>query len=230
MIINKKESNVWLPTQLSAVKLFLIQIECSINESYKELGGKTLFEYTVENKNDSGVLKILPTLRTSPLLGEYKKVLPLDSVEFLYQSVYKRTGGVLNLFHAELKEDMDTQLKDLIQKNDNDVNKAIKDWKTVKSELWSSLTPNLVWAGGGKLEKELLFDFCNKLTKTMGNQKFYSQGGAIIKAVEYLRAWQLSYNEICKDTPMNAIIKEREEIFNKKVKFLKEMNISCDFS
>lgn len=227
MIINKKDNNVWFPTQLAAVKLFLIQIECSINESYKELEGKTLYEYTIINKNESGVLKVLPGLRNSPILEEYKKMLPLDNMEFLYQSVYKKTGGLLNILHGEIKETMDDQLKKL--KSNKDMNKAIKEWKNIESELWSGLSPKLVWAGGGKIERELIFDFCNKLTNIMGNQKFYSQGSAIIKSMEYLRAWQLTQNPICNDTPINAIIKEREEIYDKKVRILKDMNIECDF-
>lgn len=224
---NMQSSNVWLPNQLSAVKLFLIQIECSINESYEELDGKTLYEYTLINKDTSGVLKILPDLKNSPILEEYKKALPLDKVEFLYQSVYKKSGGVLNLFHGEVKESMDHQLKALEKKNDN--NKAINEWKETNSELWSNLSPELVWAGGGALEKELLFDFCGKLTQFMGNSHFNTEGMAIIKSLEFLRNWQVTHNSICNDTPMNAIIKERKKIYNNKIKLLKEMKIECDF-
>lgn len=223
-----KEKNVWLPNQLSAVKLFLAQIEFSINESYEQLDGKTLYEYTIINNDNSGILKILLELKNSPILEEYNKMLPLDKTEFLYQSVYRKTGGVLNLFHGEINESMDGELKELFGKNE-DKNKAIKLWRDTKSELWSSLSPKLVWAGGGKLEKELLLQFCDKLTDIMQGKQFYTQGSAIIKSIEYLRAWQLAYNEVCDDTPMNAIIKEREEIYNRKIKFLKEMNIECDF-
>ncbi|KAJ52787.1 hypothetical protein BD780_002088 [Clostridium tetanomorphum] len=229
MTNDKKESNVWLPNQLSAVKLFLIQIECSINEVYEKLDNKTLYEHTIINKDYSGIIEIIPEFKNSPIFDEYKKMLPLDDkVEFLYQSVYKRTGGVLNLFHSEIKESMDTNLKELINKNE-DKNKAIDLWKNMKSELWSSLSPKLVWAGGGRVEKELLLEFCNRLTKIMGDKRFYSQGSALIKAIEFLRAWQLAYNPICNGRPMDAIIKEREEIYERKIKFLKEMNIECDF-
>ena len=223
-----KEKSVWLPNQLSAVKLFLDQVEFSINESYEQLDGKTLYEYTIIHNDNSGILKILPELKNSPILEEYNRMLPLDKTEFLYQSAYKKTGGVLNLFHGEINESMDSELKELFRKNE-DKNKAIKIWKDTKSELWSSLSPKLVWAGGGKLEKELLLQFCGKLTDMMQGKKFHTQGSAIIKSMEYLRAWQLAYDEICSDNPMNAIIKEREEIYNRKIKFLKEMNIECDF-
>ncbi|WP_125154682.1 hypothetical protein [Clostridium rectalis] len=221
-------NNVWLPNEISVVKLFLVQIECSINEQYQVLGGKTLYEYTLLNKDYTGILKIAPELKNSPILEEYKKALSINKIDFLYQSVYKKSGGVLNLFYGEMKESMDLQLKKIISKHKNN-NDTITEWKDLKSDMWSSLSPKLVWAGGGKMEKELLFDFCNKLTISMNGQKFYTQGSAIIKSLEYLRAWQLAYNDICKDSPLNAIIKERQMIYNRKIKFLKENNIQHDF-
>ncbi|BDR66646.1 hypothetical protein DP130_01245 [Clostridium tetani] len=226
---NVNEKSIWLPNQLSAVKLFLIQIECSINEVYEQLEGKTLYEYTILNKDLSGVVKVLPEVKDSPILNEYERMLPLDKVEFLYQSVYKKTGGVLNMFYGEIKESMDVTLKELSNREE-DMNKAIEMWKDTKSELWSGLKPKHVWAGGGPLEKELLLDFCKELTLRMQGQQFTNQGTAIIKSLELLRKWQLEYNEICKGIPVEEIVKEREEIYIRKVKFLKDMNINFDLS
>lgn len=224
---NINEKSVWLPNQLSAVKLFLIQIECSINETYEQLDGKTLYEYTILNNDLSGVVKVLPEIKDSPILNEYERMLPLNKVEFLYQSVYKKTGGVLNMFYGEIKENMDETLKELFNKKE-DMNKAIEMWKNVESELWSGLKPKHVWAGGGTLEKELLLDFCKQLTATMQGQQFTNQGTAIIKSLEILRKWQLEYNEICNGIPLEEIVEEREGIYVRKVKFLKDININFD--
>lgn len=224
---NINEKSVWLPNQLSAVKLFLIQIECSINETYEQLDGKTLYEYTILNNDLSGVVKVLPEIKDSPILNEYERILPLNKVEFLYQSVYKKTGGVLNMFYGEIKENMDETLKELFNEKE-DMNKSIETWKNVESELWSGLKPKHVWAGGGALEKELLLDFCKQLTATMQGQQFTNQGTAIIKSLEILRKWQLEYNEVCNGIPLEEIVKEREGIYVRKVKFLKDMNINFD--
>ncbi|MEL5864510.1 hypothetical protein [Clostridium cochlearium] len=224
---NTNEKSVWLPNQLSAVKLFLIQIECSINEAYEQLDGKTLYEYTILNNDSSGAVKVLPEIKGSPILNEYERMLPLNKVEFLYQSVYKKTGGILNMFYGEIKESMDEVLKELSEEKE-DMNKAIEIWKDTESELWSGLKPKHVWAGGGPLERELLLDFCRQLTEIMQGQQFTSQGTAIIKSLEVLRKWQLKYNEICKGIPVEEIIKEREEIYQRKIKFLKDMNINVD--
>lgn len=225
---NNNAHDIWLPDQLTAVKLFLTQIECSLNEKFEALDGKTLYEYTIINKDASGILKVLPELEKSPIYDEYKKMLPLHKTEFIYQSVYKKTGGVLNLFYGETKESMDNDLKNLTNKEGNR-KEAIAKWVDTPSELYSALTPKLVWAGGGKIEKELLFDFGKKLTESIGKETFHTQGAAVIRAIEFLRVWQLSYNDICEDTPMNAIIKERQEIYNAKVKLLNEMGIEHDF-
>lgn len=225
---NNNAHDIWLPDQLTAVKLFLTQIECSLNEKFEALDGKTLYEYTVINKDASGILKVMPELEKSPIHDEYKKMLPLHKSDFIYQSVYKKTGGVLNLFYGEIKESMDNTLKDLTGKKGNR-KEAIDAWLDTPSELYSALTPKLVWAGGGKIEKELLFDFGKKLTEAVGKETFYTQGGAVTRAIEFLRVWQLSYNDICDDTPMNAIIKERQEIYNQKVKLLNELGIEHDF-
>ena len=225
---NNNAHDIWLPDQLTAVKLFLTQIECSLNEKFEALDGKTLYEYTIINKDASGVLKVLPELEKSPIYDEYKKMLPLHKTDFIYQSVYKKTGGVLNLFYGEIKESMDNDLKSLISEKGNRKD-AIAQWGNTPSEIYSSLTPKLVWAGGGKIEKELLFDFGKKLTEVVGKETFHTQGAAVIRAIEFLRAWQLSYNEICDDLPMNAIIKERQQIYTEKVKLLNEMGIEHDF-
>ena len=224
---NTNEKSVWFPNQLSAVKLFLIQIECSINEAYEQLDGKTLYEYTILNNDSSGVVKVLPEIKGSSILNEYERMLPLNKVEFLYQSVYKKTGGILNMFYGEIKENMDEVLKELSEEKE-DMNKAIEMWKDTESELWSGLKPKHVWAGGGPLERELLLDFCRQLTEIMQGQQFTSQGTAIIKSLEVLRKWQLKYNEICKGIPVEEIIKEREEMYQRKIKFLKDMNINVD--
>jgi len=38
-----------------------------------------------------------------------------------------------------------------------------------------------------------------KLTEAVGKETFYTQGGAVTRAIEFLRVWQLSYNDICDD-------------------------------
>ena len=61
-------------------------------------------------------------------------------------------------------------------------------------------------------------------------KEFDTRGDALITAIRNLREWQFQPNEICSGmTPIDAIIKAREEIYKRKSAFLKEKHIECDF-
>jgi hypothetical protein len=124
---------------------------------------------------------------------------------------------------------MDSELKTLFSRFEEE-KEAIRLWKDSPSELWSNLSPKLVWAGGGAIEIELLLDFSKYLTRMVRRKKFDTRGYALITAIRNLREWQFQPNEICSGmTPINAIIKEREEIYERKSAFLEENHIECDF-
>lgn len=224
-----KETELWIPNDEIAEKIILIQVECSINEKYDKLENKSIFEETLKRNDNSSVLEVAPNIKNTNLLGLYERMLPLTSGDFIYGSVYSKTGGVLNLFNEKVSEAMDIQLKD-IANNIEYKNEAIRKWKDVPSELWSGLTPAQVWAGGGKVEKALLMDFLAKLTEIMKGKQFNAKGVAFMKCIDVLRNWQLNKNEICGGkTPMEAIIEERDIILGDKINLLKENNIDCDF-
>ncbi|MGB7002594.1 MAG: hypothetical protein WBE22_11445 [Halobacteriota archaeon] len=61
-------------------------------------------------------------------------------------------------------------------------------------------------------------------------KEFDTRGDAIITAITNLREWQFLPNEVCSGMlPIDAIIEEREEIYERKSAFLEEMHIECDF-
>ena len=158
-----------------------------------------------------------------------KLILPLSKEEFAYKSVYSKTGGVLNIFNPQLRESMDSELKTLFSRCE-DEKEAIRLWKDRPSELWSDLPPKLVWAGGGKIERKLILDFGQYLTRIVRRKEFDTRGDALITAIQHLRVWQFQPNEICSGmAPIAAIIKEREEIYERKSAFFKENHIECDF-
>jgi hypothetical protein len=220
----------WAPTKDSGDKVILIQIECAINTPWAELDNRTPFEDIVLHKNTSNFFRKIPDLEKSPLFEHYQKVLPLNNREFIYRSVYSKTGGVLNIFHPEIKESMDNELKELFAKYE-DKKQAIRIWRDAHSELWSNLTPKLVWAGGGEIEGKLLRDFLEQLTDGMEDEEFDSEGDCIISSMRLLREWQLRPNKVCfGDTPMDAIKEERLQTYEHKISFLQEMQIETDFA
>ncbi len=147
----------------------------------------------------------------------------------MYQSVYLKTGGVLNVLNPRVNEMMDINLNE-IHKTYSDKILAIDKWKNKSSELWSNIPPKLVWAGGGKLETKLLMDFCEKLNEKFGKDEYDFQGQGIIRAVSYLREWEYGRNTLCNfEKPVDAIMKERQEIYDRKINFLTDRGIQCDF-
>ncbi|NFV13005.1 hypothetical protein FDG09_08695 [Clostridium sporogenes] len=224
-----KQKELWIPNDEVAEKIISIQIECSLNERYEKLENNTMFIEAIKRKDNSPVLEVAPKLKSTNILGLYERMLPLTKVDFMYASVYSKTGGVLNLFNEKISENIDIQFKNL-RSEYVDKNKAINRWKDEPSELWSGLTPAQIWTGGGKVEKALLMDFLSKLTELMNGKQFTTKGAAFMNCIDVLRSWQLNKNEICEGkTPMEAVIEERNLILKDKIEFIKENNIECDF-
>ncbi len=223
-------SKQWFPTKMSAEKLVLAQIECVLNKPLPGLDNRTPYEDTIMHKSASNFFECSSQLQKSPILKYYKDALPLTNKEFSYKSVYSKTGGVLNIINPGIREEADTKLKSLIDKY-NDKRKAVSIWKDTPSELWSNLTPKLVWAGGGKIELELLSDYAGELSGAMDGRRFETQGDMIIQSVTLLRRWSFTPNPVCSDMkPIDAIVLERQRIYENKISFLKEMGIETDFS
>lgn len=220
----------WVPTKESGAKVDSLEVECSLNQSFEELNERTPYEDAIIRKDPTGLLRILPGLRRTPLFQEYLRRLPLKRDEFIYKSVYFKTGGTLNLFNPQAREDIDRELKTALAKYGNK-KKAIEVWRVKPSELWSGLTPQLVWAGGGEVEMKLLRDFLTKLTDEFDGERFESRGECLISTAKFLRRWQLTPNRVCRGKrPMMAIREEREKIFKRKMAFLQERGIMTDFA
>ena len=134
-----------------------------------------------------------------------------------------------DIFHPKIRESMDSELKKLFSQYE-DEKEAIRIWKDTSSELWSNLPPKLVWAGGGKIEGELLLDFLQYLTRKVRRKEFDTLGDSMITALRNLREWQFISNEICSGmAPVDAIVEERKAIYERKSAFLQEMQIETDF-
>ena len=221
--------NHWIPTKESGEKIALIQIESSLNRSYPELNDRTPFEDTIINGNASNFFRIFPHLTKAETFKYYKRMLPLNKDEFIYKSVYSKTGGILNIFNPKVKEAMDDELKRLLNKYEGD-KQAINIWKNTPSELWSGFPPKLVWVGSGDIEGQLLMDFLKKLTARFEGNRFDSEGECLISSIKFLREWQFRPNEVCfGEAPINAIFNERLKIYERKISFLCEMQIETDF-
>ena len=218
-----------LPSKESAEKVVLIQIECNLNIPLPELNDRTPYEDIVITKSASNYFNAFPIIKKAPTFKYYQRMLPLSEKEFVYKAVYSKTGGVLNIFHPKIRVSMDSELKKLFSQYE-DEKEAIRIWKDTSSELWSNLPPKLVWAGGGKIEGELLLDFLQYLTRKVRRKKFDTLGDSMITALRNLREWQFISNEICSGmAPIDAIVEERKEIYERKSAFLQEMQIETDF-
>lgn len=223
-------SDYWIPTRESGQKVDSIEVECALNQSFEGLDNRTPFEDAIIHKSAKGLSKIFPYLKRTLLFREYLKRLPLNEGEFIHRSIYSKTGGVLNLFNPGIREDMDNELKTLLAQN-GDKSKSLEIWRITPSELWSDLTPQLVWAGGGEQEMKLLKDFLTKLTNEFDGEGFESRGECLISTIKFLRRWQCSPNRVCGGKrPMDAIREERAEVFKRKISFLREMGIETDFA
>lgn len=219
----------WVPTKLAGIKGLRAQIEYLFNQPLEELEGATPYERILDTRDMSVFYNIFPLAKANKFNKEVIKAAPLNRAEFKYNVVYKKSGGLLNLFHPLINKEMDIHFKKLF---DESLSKkeVINKWLVEPSQIWSSLTPGQVWAGGGEIEFKLFIDFMNKLTITLGDREYVSEGEALVKSLGFLRSWQLQPNSICNDiSPYKAIKKEREEIFLRKINYLKQAEIRSDF-
>ena len=53
---------------------------------------------------------LYPVIKKSPMFKIYKKILTFTKQEFIYKSVYSKTGGLLNLINPEVNEYMGREL------------------------------------------------------------------------------------------------------------------------
>ncbi|MEQ8223008.1 MAG: hypothetical protein ABRQ37_11950 [Candidatus Eremiobacterota bacterium] len=220
-----------MPTKKATEKYSYIQIENFFNIPSPELDNRTPFEDTIINKNSDNFFKLYPVIKKSPMFKIYKKLMAFTKQEFNYKSVYSKTGGLLNLINPEVDEYMDKELQELLKSHKEDSKKAITIWKDKHSEIWSNMPPKLVWAGGGDVETKLLTNFAEKLSNRIDGKGYTSPGEIILESLLFLRIWQFIPNEICsEEQPWKAIIQERQKIYERKILFLKEMNIENDFS
>lgn len=222
--------NYWVPTRESADKISFVQIECALNKPYPLLKDRTPFEDTIIHRSASNFFGMSPYLKKMPFFKYYKRMLPLNDREFTYKSVYSKTGGLLNIFNPRIREAMDNKLSGLMDKYE-DKREAIGIWKNTASELWSDLPPGLVWAGGAYIENQLLKDFLEQLTDRMEGRGFHSEGDCLISSIKFLREWELRPNIVCLGkAPIDAIIEERQRVYERKLSFLQEMQIETDFA
>jgi len=68
------------------------------------------------------------------------------------------------------------------------------------------------------------------LTRKVRRKEFDTPGDSMITALRNLREWQFISNEICSGVaPVDAIVEERKEIYERKSAFLQEMQIDTNF-
>ena len=216
----------WLPTEEVSHRVLQAMIEFFYNSPQEKIKGKAPYELLLTDGNFSDIKNFFDKLPEPNLYNFYQKNAPLKSRELDYTSVYNKSGGLLNLFNPRVNSKMDKQFQELMAQNNNE-EEAMKQWKETPSELWSSLPPQLVWAGGGPQEQKLFKAFLDNLNLNFNGQEFFSEGNALLKSMSYLRQWQVTPNHICNGkTPQEAIIKERNEIYKHKSALLKGQD-SC---
>ena len=212
--------DLWIPSKENYVKYLNIKAEIVSNNRSKCLDNKTPYEYMCEGYDFGYMVRSIPGMDRAAILKELSTLTEIKR-DVAYSSVFKKTGGVLNLFHPWIKASMDRDLIGLEHKNGT--MDSIKEWAFKNSDLWSTLPPALVWAGTGQIEGKLLDDFMQKLGDSLSGQAFESMGEAILKSTNFLRKWQQETNYVCDGKkPYEAIREERRQTLYDKLKCLGE--------
>lgn len=227
----------WVPTREAADRYIQIMVEYWANIPMDELGGCTPWEVglTEEGRREVEAMLREQGIGRSPLFKNYLAQLePLREPGRRYVEAYQKSGGLLNIFAERVTEADDDFWHQLVRERIEGVEFPDEEarahawreiegiWNETPSELFSNLTPAQVWAGGGKGEADLTWEFMEDLKEQCGDRGYSSQGEMIRACLMFLRTWQITpQQKLGWRTPTEVILEERNEILQKKERILR---------
>jgi hypothetical protein len=227
-----------VPTEEAMHRFLQCQQECWANTPANELDGRTPWEAALTPKGRREVEEFLSdsSIGSSPVGNGYIGQLesPRDP-DTRFIEAYKKSGGLLNVFNERATEADDDQWHSLVRQSIKDAGltngvdehhvrkETERTWNATPSELFSSLTPGQVWAGGGPDELELSRDLMFRLKEEEfgDNGRFDSRGDMIRSFLMFLRKWQvIPQREFGWKRAVNIIHEERTQILCAKMDLL----------
>jgi len=154
---------------------------------------------------------------------------PLPRPDKRRAEVYRRSGGLLNIFLDWVSEEDDELWQRLVRERlearsfpDQATRLAVlheieRRWLETPSELFSNLTPELVWAGPGPVEGKLLIEFLESHTAWWEDQSFETRGEALKESLFFLRRFQLQpRNDFPQRMAGEVVMAERRRMLERK--------------
>jgi len=231
-----REGTLWVPTEEVAQRVIKARLECWANTPSSQLADQTPMEAVLNGLTPRDVLTLFELAPGDPMNPQYLNVLTINASTLSRESVYELSGGLMNIFNEPVKSRDDAQFEALVKENlrkgmnyQTALEAAAKQWKTTPHDLFSGMSPALVWGGGGEEELRLLDEFCRFITDKCEGVGFPSKGERILTALSFLRQWLLSPDTKNREwTRQEVIYREREKILHRKLERLRGAGLLVD--
>ncbi|MEL6182735.1 MAG: hypothetical protein AAFS10_27510, partial [Myxococcota bacterium] len=178
-----------LPTQVAVARYLQMKVESILNTPYQVTDEKTPYTHCMEISSDAeatAALLNLPEDQHEVAVDLLEEALDGGEVE----EIYGLRGGILNILMPMAHEESDRILYTIAAQIEGAPD--LEDFVHTPNELFSSLSPALVWAGTGKVEMVLADLFLRQSWSELKEKSFAAPGAANTEWLSRLRLW--SYN------------------------------------
>ncbi len=201
-----------------------------MNRPKPELNDRALYEVLPEEGGETHVRDYLESFPPRPgkTVEGVLKDARITAGDFKYHEAYEKSGGLLNILLPRPNELYDEKWQSLLEKYYSNLSfPSVREkeerlrqlgmiWNDTPNEIFSTLTPAQVWAGGGLRESDLLTRFFEEITYKF-SKKIKSEGETILRILLYLRSWQsVPLMDYQFKTAFTVIRDEREDIRRRK--------------
>lgn len=208
------------PTRAAAERSVQMEWEFALHQPGDQ-NAPSLAESVWRTGDIKSALAQLPPVVPARIRHEFERLLQPWPVG-RYVDVYRRSGGILNLFTPVWTEPQDeiwshfmSEWKAATFPDERTRRAALLEleqrWNTTPQPFFAGLTPAQVMLGGGPREARLAEEFLTQNDRTLAKQSFIGEGDAVIKTLMLLRGWQVEPQR-AGQTPWQIIVAERNEL------------------
>jgi len=224
---NQTEAPFVLPSQVAVHRYVQMKVESVLNTPYKVTGNVSPLEHCLSG--NGGVDETLKSLNLPE--GQYE-----HAQDFLedalsggeIEELYGHTGGALNVLMPMTFEEQD---RGLVKLRAGEEDADMSTFLYAANEIFSSLSPALVWAGTGKHEMALVDVFLRKSWVDFKGKDHPTPGVANTDWLSRLRLWSYNpaVNYSVRGRNIDIIRQERQENLTKRLELCKAREIVSIF-
>lgn len=203
----------WQPSVRLLQKILAIRMEHWANKPDEKFGGLSPFEaYRAPDKREVVLAEIYKDTRDPQMVTQFFNLLEFPAENRRLIEAFERSGGLLNLFNDWAGRLVDPEWEKRLEKahSEDELKAAAAEWNAHASDFFGGLSPQMIVAGGGPIEEELLNAFLKSCEETLKDKDKDPKAEALYKE------WLERKAEGKDQTPREIILEERRQLVHSK--------------